>query len=161
MMLPSLSWVESFIALTSLSRRFGSRPALRDVSLYVPRGCVFGLVGENGAGKTTLIKHLLGLLRAETGTVRVFGRDPVVDTVEVLGQIGYLSENRDLPGWMRVDELVRYTEAFYPRWDRGYAEQLREEFGLAASGRVRELSQGQLAKLGLLLALAHRPQLLL
>src|SRR5207244_8703506 len=151
MTLPSPSSAGAVIAVAGLTRRFGSKAALDDVSLYVPRGCVFGLVGENGAGKTTLIKHLLGLLRAESGTVRVFGRDPVVDTVEVLGQIGYLSENRDLPGWIRVDELVRYTEAFYPRWDRGYAEQLREEFGLAASGRVRELSQRQLAKLGLLI----------
>src|SRR3989442_448422 len=161
MTLPSPSSAGAVIAVAGLTRRFGSKAALDDVSLYVPRGCVFGLVGENGAGKTTLIKHLLGLLRAESGTVRVFGRDPIVDTVEVLGRIGYLSETRDLPGWMRVDELLRYTEGFYPRWDGRYAEQLRDEFDLNASARVRTLSQGQQAKLGLLLALAHHPELLL
>ena len=84
---------------------------------------MFGLVGENGAGKSTLIKHLLGLWRAETGTVRLFGLDPVSDPVAVLGRIGYLSEEPDLPGWMRVGELLRYTQAFYPRWDTTYAEQ--------------------------------------
>ena len=100
MIASSHSSAEAVLAVTGLSRRFGAKAALEDVSLYVPRGGVFGLVGENGAGKTTLIKHLLGLLRAESGTVRVFGRDPIVDTVEVLGRIGYLSETRDLPAWM-------------------------------------------------------------
>ena len=98
MKFPSPSSAEAVVAVTGLSRRFGSKTVLDDVSLYVPRGGVFGLVGENGAGKTTLIKHILGLLRAEAGTVRVFGLDPVADPVRVLGSIGYLSEQPDLPG---------------------------------------------------------------
>jgi ABC-2 type transport system ATP-binding protein len=118
-------------------------------------------VGENGAGKTTLIKHILGLLRAEAGSVRVFGIDPVSDPVSVLGRIGYLSEQPDLPGWMRVDELMRYTQAFYPKWDAGYAESLREQFGLNPAARIKTLSKGQCAKAGLLAAQAHRPDLLL
>src|SRR3954470_1772405 len=130
MKFPSPSSAEAVVAITNLSRRFGPKAALDDVSLYVPRGGVFGLVGENGAGKTTLIKHILGLLRAEAGTVRVFGLDPVADPVGVLGRIGYLSEQPDLPGWMRVDELLRYTKAFYPKWDTAYAEQLLTRFGL-------------------------------
>lgn len=148
------------VAIRGLSRRFGSKLALADVSLTVPRGKVFGLVGENGAGKTTLIKHLLGLLKPETGSVRVFGLNPVQDPVEVLSQVGYLSEDRDLPGWMCVDELLRYSEAFYPRWDRDYAEALREQFNLAACARIKDLSRGEKAKAGLLTALAHRPDLL-
>jgi len=78
------------------------------------RGAVYGLVGANGAGKTTLIKHVLGLLRAESGSVRVFGLDPVADPVAVLSRIGYLSEENDLPGWMRVEKLIRYSRAFWP-----------------------------------------------
>jgi len=161
MRFPSPSSAEAVVAITNLSRRFGSKTVLDDVSLYVPRGSVFGLVGENGAGKTTLIKHILGLLRAEAGTVRVFGLDPVSDPVAVLGRIGYLSEQPDLPGWMRVDELMRYTQAFYPKWDAGYAESLREQFGLPAAARIKTLSKGQCAKAGLLAAQAHRPDLLL
>ncbi len=158
---PSPSSAEAVISVTGLSRHYGTRAALENVSLFVPRGGVFGLVGENGAGKTTLIKHLLGLLRAETGAVRVFGRDPIAEDVEVLSRVGYLSEERDFPAWMRVDEVMRYTEGFHARWDRGYAEQLRQQFGLSGSARVRTLSQGQQAKLGLLLALAYRPELLI
>lgn len=157
---PSASSADAVIAVSNLTRRFGAKLALEDVSLYIPRGTVFGLVGENGAGKTTLIKHILGLLKAEAGTVRVFGRDPVVEPVGVLGRLGYLSEQRDLPAWMRVDELLQYTRAFYPGWDAHYAEQLREQFGLDPAARVRTLSQGQQAKAGLLLALAFRPELL-
>lgn len=158
---PSPSSADAVISVTALSRRFGSKQALDDVTLHVPRGCVFGLVGENGAGKTTLIKHLLGLLKAETGRVQVFGQDPVADPVGVLSRVGYLSEYRDLPAWMRVDELLNYTRAFYPKWDVQYAAELREQFGLDPAQRVRTLSQGQQAKAGLLLALAFRPELLL
>src|SRR5688572_6147090 len=118
----------SVVAIDNLLRNFGSKTALDGVSLDVRRGGVFGLVGENGAGKTTLIKHIHGLLRAESGTVRVFGLDPVSDPVAVLGRIGYLSEQPDLPDWLRVHEFLRYTQSFYPRWDFQYAEQLREQF---------------------------------
>src|SRR5205807_1899603 len=115
---------EGVIEVNGLTRRFGPTTALDDVSLTVPRGAVFGLVGANGAGKTTLIKHLLGLLRPAAGSVRVFGRDPVADPAGVLARVGYLSEENDLPGWMRVRELLRYTQAFYPRWDPAYADEL-------------------------------------
>jgi ABC-2 type transport system ATP-binding protein len=152
---------DSIVDVNGLSRRFGATKALDDVSLAVTRGCVFGLVGENGAGKSTLIKHLLGLWRAETGRVRVFGLDPVADPPRVLRRIGYLSEQPELPGWMRVDELLRYTQAFYPRWDCLYAEQLRAQFGLDSGARIRTLSKGQHARLGLIAAEAHRPDLLI
>ena len=151
---------DSVIDLDGVTRKFGSKTALEHVSLKVPRGAVFGLVGANGAGKTTLIKHVLGLFKAASGSVRVFGRDPVADPVGVLSRIGYLSEENDLPGWMRVDELLRYTRAFYPNWDEPYAEELRETFGLERAAKVKNLSKGQRARAGLLIALAYRPELL-
>jgi len=149
------------VDITGLSRKFGPKLALNQVSLQVRRGRVFGLVGANGAGKTTLIKHVLGRLKAESGLVRVFGFDPVADPVAVLSRVGYLSENRDLPAWMRVDELLRYTAAFYPKWDIAYAEELREQFGLDPRAKIKTLSRGEHAKAGLLIALAYRPELLL
>src|SRR5690349_2375575 len=96
---------EAVVSISNLSRQFGQKTALDGVSLDVPRGSVFGLVGENGAGKSTLIKHILGLWRAQTGAVRVFGLDPVADPVGALGRIGYLSEQPDLPDWMLVREF--------------------------------------------------------
>jgi ABC-2 type transport system ATP-binding protein len=148
------------IEIANLTRRFGEQTALASVTLSLPRGGVYGLVGANGAGKTTLIKHVMGMMRAESGTVRIFGRDPVADPVGVLSRIGYLSEENDLPGWMSVGELVRYSRAFFPAWDEVYAEQLRLSFALDLSAKVKTLSKGQKARAGLLIALAHRPELL-
>jgi ABC-2 type transport system ATP-binding protein len=150
----------SIIQISGLTRRFGSRTALDSVQLSVTRGGVHGLVGANGAGKTTLIKHILGLLRAESGSVRIFGLDPVAEPVAVLSRIGYLSEENDLPGWMRIDELLHYTRAFYPAWDDAYAEELRQRFSLELAAKIGNLSKGQKARAGLLIALAYRPELL-
>ena len=148
------------IEVRDLTRRFGARAALDRVSLSVARGAVHGLVGANGAGKTTLIRHILGQLRAESGSVRVFDLDPTADPVRVLSRIGSLSEENDLPGWMRVDELIRYTRAFFKGWDNAYAEELRRTFELDPAARIKTLSKGQKARAGLLIALAHRPDLL-
>ena len=151
---------ESVVTVSELTRRFGATTALASVTLSMARGAVYGLVGANGAGKTTLIKHILGLLRAESGSVRVFGRDPVADPVGVLSRIGYLSEENDLPGWMRMDEHIRYSRAFYPAWDDAYADELRQAFALDPTAKIKNLSRGQKARAGLLVALAHRPELL-
>lgn len=152
---------DSVISIENVCRQYGAKFALDHVSLEVPRGGVLGLVGANGAGKTTLIKHILGLLRPQSGSVRVFGLDPVKNAVKVLARLGYLSEDRDLPTWITVGGLLRYTKTFYPDWDSAYAEKLRDEFQLSAGSRIRTLSKGELAKAGLLVALAHRPELLI
>jgi len=149
------------IDIQGLTRRFGKKVALDNVDLTVPPGCVMGLVGENGAGKTTLIKHILGLFKAQAGQVQVFGMDPVQDPPAVLGRIGYLSENREMPEWMRVGELIRYTKAYYPGWDTSYANELLQTFGLDEKQKIKSLSRGQRALTGLLVALAYRPDLLL
>ena len=148
------------VDIENLSRAFGNTQALQDVTLRVPRGGVFGLIGSNGAGKTTLIKHILGSHDAQRGSVHVFGLDPVKEPVKVLGRIGYMSENRDTPGWMRIQELIDFTSTFYPSWDPGYVKELLELFELDSKQRIRNLSRGQTARVCLLLALAHRPELL-
>jgi ABC-2 type transport system ATP-binding protein len=152
---------QTVVAVNDLSRSFGPKAALDRVSFHAGAGQVYGLVGANGAGKTTLLKHLLGLLRAATGSVRVFGLDPVRDPAGVLSRVGYLSEERELPEWMRVDELMAYTQAYHPTWDGSYARELLETFGLEPSKRVKELSKGMRAQAGLIAAVAHRPELLI
>lgn len=151
---------ENVIEIRNLVRSFGRKVALDGVTLSVPKGVVFGLVGENGAGKTTLLKHLLGSYRAQSGSVRVFGIDPVQDPPGVLERIGYLSEDRDLPDWMRIGQLLNYTRSFFPDWDDAFAEELCEMFELQKSQLVKSLSRGQRARVGLVLAIAHRPDLL-
>src|SRR5690349_19424802 len=141
---------QTVVDVTNLSRSFGDKTALDGVSFRATAGQVYGLVGTNGAGKTTLLKHLLGLLRAATGSVRVFGLDPVRDPVGVLGRVGYLSEDRELPEWMRVDELLRYTQAYHPTWDASYARQLLDTFALDPAQKIKALSKGMRAQAGLI-----------
>ncbi|MDK1021208.1 MAG: ATP-binding cassette domain-containing protein, partial [Candidatus Hydrogenedentes bacterium] len=131
---------KAVIEVENLSRSYRRKDALKNVTLHVPEGCVFGLVGENGAGKTTLIKHVLGALKPQQGSVRVFGKDPVGDPVGVLADVGYLSEDREMPAWMRIRELLRYIQAFYPKWDAEYAEELREVFRLDPAAKIKHLS---------------------
>jgi ABC-2 type transport system ATP-binding protein len=152
---------QTIVEVKDLSRSFGNKTALDGVSFRATAGQVHGLVGANGAGKTTLLKHLLGLLRATTGSVRIFGLDPVRDPVGVLGRIGYLSEEHELPEWMRVGELMRYTQAFHPTWDARYERELLETFALDPSKKIKELSKGMRAQTGLITAVAHRPELLI
>ena len=156
-----LSETESPILVQGLSRSYGAKRALDNVTLNIPKGCVFGLLGESGAGKTTLMRHLLGLMKPESGNVRVVGHDPVDEPEAVLSRVGYLSEDRDMPGWMRLRELMRYMQGFYPNWDSEYADALIERFDLNSAQKIRTLSRGQMAKTGLITALAHRPELLI
>jgi len=149
------------VDVNELSRSFADKIALDGVSFRATGGQVYGLVGSNGAGKTTLLKHLLGLLRATTGSVRVFGLDPVRDPVGVLGRVGYLSEERELPEWMSIDELMRYTQAYHPGWDAAYARELLDTFALDPRKKIKELSKGMRAQAGLIAAVAHRPELLI
>lgn len=148
------------VDIRDLTKEFGRVTALDRVTLRVPRGVVLGLVGVNGSGKTTLLKHVLGLYRARRGRVRVFGLDPAAAPVGVLSRIGYVSDQADLPGWMRVGELLRYTGSFYPTYDAALAGRLCARFGLDPSAKVAALSRGMRARAALAAALSHRPELL-
>jgi ABC-2 type transport system ATP-binding protein len=152
---------DMIIEIKNLSRRFDDKLALNQIDLQIPRGKVFGIVGENGAGKTTLIKHILGSLAAQQGEIKVFGHDPVAHPEKALAHIGYLSEEPELPEWMTIAQYLNYMSAFYPKWDHLYANDLVESFGLNVSEKIKGLSKGQRARTGLIAAQAHKPDLLL
>jgi ABC-2 type transport system ATP-binding protein len=149
------------VEVCGLDRRYGDHYALDNIDFSIVPGRVYGLVGANGAGKTTLLKHLLGLLRPQKGTVRVFGEDPIREPVRVLQRIGYLSEHREMPDWMRIDEFLRYLQAYHPTWDKSFANELIDTFKLDPTKKISALSQGMRAQTGLIAALAHRPELLI
>ncbi|MBI3448674.1 MAG: ABC transporter ATP-binding protein [Acidobacteria bacterium] len=149
------------IVIEKFSKSFGSNDAVRDLSLEVPRGSIFGLLGQNGAGKTTTIRTLLNLLQPTSGRLTLLGLDSVAGSLEVRRRVGYLPEDPACYGWMTVEEAVRFNAAFYPTWDRDLASQLLKQLGLPGDRRVRALSRGMQAKVGLVLALAPRPELLI
>jgi ABC-2 type transport system ATP-binding protein len=149
------------IVLNSVAKRFGQRDVLHGVSLEVMPGQTFAFLGRNGAGKTTTIRMLLGLLAPDDGMVRVLGLNPAKNEIEVRRRVGYLAEDQTMFGWMTVDELIRFVGPFYPTWDHALAGRYARQFDLPLRTKVKRLSKGEGVRLGLLLALAHRPELVI
>ena len=149
------------IELSEVRKRFGKNVVLDGVTLRVEPGETFAFLGRNGAGKTTTIRALIGLMKPDAGTVRVLGLDPAKQPIEVRRRVGYLAEDQQMWGWMRVEQLIRFMAPFYPTWDHGLAQKYAAQFELPLKTRVRHLSKGQNVRLGLLLALAHRPELVI
>jgi ABC-2 type transport system ATP-binding protein len=152
---------EMAIELAGVRKRFGRNEVLHGVDLHVPAGKTYAFLGRNGAGKTTTIRMLMGLLRADGGTVRVNGRDPAKDAMAIRQTVGYLAEDQQMWGWMKVSEILRFLAAFYPTWNWNLAKELLEKFALPGNVKIRHLSKGQNVRLGLLLALAHEPKLVI
>lgn len=148
----------SAIQISNLRFSYGRKEILRGVDLEVPTGSIFGFLGLNGAGKTTTIKLLLGLLKPVAGTCQVLGFDAVTDALEVRRSVGYMAEDQQMYGWMRVERIVKWVGSFYPKWDRKFVEQLLDILGLPTKSKVKNLSKGQNNRLALLLALGHRPK---
>jgi ABC-2 type transport system ATP-binding protein len=150
------------IELAGLTKRYrGGKVAVDGLSLAVPRGSIVGLIGPNGAGKSTTLRMLMGMTRITEGTARVLGVDPATDPAEVKRRVGYVPESHQIYRWMRVGESIAFARSFYPTWDDALCAQLVSRFGLDERARVKHLSKGTLAKLSLLLAVAHAPELLI
>lgn len=149
------------IDVAHLRKAFGAHEVLRDVRLQIPAGAVVGLIGANGAGKTTLIKCLLGLLEPTAGTAKLFGQTAWDLDAATKARLSYVPQEVALYPWMRVQQVVDYTGAFYPNWDRAWAQQLIQRWALPPRHLVKTLSTGQLQKLALVLGMGHRPELML
>jgi ABC-2 type transport system ATP-binding protein len=148
------------IRTESLRKRFGRTIALDGVSLAVPEGAIFALVGRNGAGKTTLIKLMMNILRPSAGSAHVLDADASRLAGRGFCNIGYVSENQELPDGMTVGELLDFCKPFYPRWDTELAERLVAQFDLPLKRRLRQLSRGMRMKAAFVSALAYRPRLI-
>ena len=148
------------IRTDGLVKKFRGVKALRDLNLVVPEGAVYALVGPNGAGKTTAIKILMNIFRASSGRAEVLGFDSTRLAGQKLASIGYVSENQDPPGWMRVRDFLGYLRPFYPSWDRSLEDELIRQFDLPLTRKLRHLSRGMKMKAALASALAYHPKLI-
>lgn len=148
------------IALDRVSKRFSRRLVLNDVSLQVPSGCVFALLGENGAGKSTLIRGMLGYHKFDSGIVRVAGLDPSKEPMALRRRVGYVSDAPGLYEWMTVHEAGWYASGFYPEGFMQRYAQICGDFTLPADSQIRSLSKGMRAKTALALAMAFDPDVL-
>ncbi len=143
-----------------LSKRFFTTVALEGVNLAVSEGSVYGLLGPNGAGKTTTIKILMNLQLPSAGRAEVFGRDSRRISARDFAEIGYVSENQQMPEWMTVEYLMAYLKPFYPAWDDARAAELLRQLDLPPDRKLSELSRGMRMKAALASSLAYRPKLI-
>jgi ABC-2 type transport system ATP-binding protein len=155
---------DAFVIETDdLRKTYGGVEALRGLHLQVPRGSICGFLGRNGAGKTTTIKILLGMARPTSGTARVFGLVPDAPEpgVRIRLRTGFVSDEKDLYGYMTVQDMIRFTAAFFPRWRADLAQRYLAAFELPADRKVKALSRGMRTKLALLLAFCRGAELLI
>jgi ABC-2 type transport system ATP-binding protein len=149
------------IRLTDLRVRYGRVRALDGLSLGVTRGEIYGFLGRNGAGKTTTLRVLMGIVSANGGTIELFGKPMTRVSVATKRSIGYVSQEQYFYPWMTPLQLGRFVAAFYPTWEDGEYTRLLRVLDVPPDRRSGILSGGTRTKLGLALALAPRPQLLL
>jgi ABC-2 type transport system ATP-binding protein len=148
------------IEIRGLEKQF-SRFNLGPLDLTVPQGAVYGLIGPNGAGKTTTLDLILGLGCEDAGSIKVLGLDHRRDEVAMKQQVGYASPEVLFHAWGKVHKLIRFVRGFYPSWDDAYCQELLAALHVGMDERIVALSFGSRVKLGLILALAWHPKVLI
>ncbi len=149
------------ITIDRLTKHYGPRRVVNNVSLNIPAGCVYGLLGRNGAGKSTLIKMLLGMVHQDAGTATLLGEDSRSLAPATRARVAYLAEGHPFYRWMCVGEAIRFTRSFYPRWNDRFLSEILNHFNISERAKFGRLSNGQRAQVSLALALAPDPELLI
>jgi ABC-2 type transport system ATP-binding protein len=152
---------ENALQAGGVTVRYGKRAAVDNVSLTVPRGAVYALLGRNGAGKSSLVRCLLGQQKPEAGSVTLFGEDAWKHRASLMERVGVVSEEADAPPQMKVAEISRFCGRLYSRWSQEAVDLRLRRFGIDAQARFGDLSKGQKKQVGLALALASSPELLI
>jgi ABC-2 type transport system ATP-binding protein len=152
--------MEYAITTHQLTKAFRQQVAVKDLTLNIPAGCIFAFLGPNGAGKTTTIKTVMNIISPTEGSSSVLGVDSRKLGPAEFVQIGYVSENQDMPLWMKVDQFLSYCKSMYPNWDDGFCHQLLTQFDIPLHQKMKDLSRGMRMKTALVSSLAYRPKLL-
>jgi ABC-2 type transport system ATP-binding protein len=151
------------IETQGLLKSFKGLNALNGLNLSVPAGSIFGFLGRNGAGKTTTIKLLMGFLKPNGGNARIFGLDATdaAAGVEIRRRVGLVTEDKDLYPYMTVEQIIRFTRRFFPKWRDDLDQRYLKLFDLPPRRKISDLSKGMRSKLMLLLGISHGAELLI
>jgi len=133
----------AMIQCNQLGKRFGKTEVLRSVDLAIPEGAIVGLLGKNGSGKSTLLKCLLGLLRITSGSGCILGENPWDLSAKAKSRLGYVPQSVHLYPWMKVQQVIEYTAAFYENWDTKWTAELMRMLDVDRTKSVKTLSIGQ------------------
>lgn len=147
------------ISARGVSKRYGNKIALENIDLTIEPGKIVGLIGSNGAGKTTLLKGILGLAPID-GELTVLGMNPQRERVKLLERVSFIADTAILPSWIKVSELITYTEGVHPRFSRAQCMKYLAETSIALTDKVRTLSKGTVTQLHLALIMAIDSELL-
>ncbi len=152
---------EYAISIYSLTKYYGKQLGIGELSLNVPKGCIYGFLGPNGAGKTTTIRMLLGFLNPTAGTARIAGFDILEDSIEVRKRVGYLPGEVRLAGHLNGYSTIEFISGLRRCDCRKRSEELADILDLDLTQKVRFYSKGMRQKLGIILAMMHEPEILI
>lgn len=144
-----------------LTKKFGHDLVVNDLNFEVPSGHIFAFLGPNGAGKTTTIKMLVNILQPTRGRALLLGTEAKHLKPSHFTQIGYVSENQDMPLWMTVQQFLKYCQSMYPQWDENFCRKLLAQFELPLNKKLSQLSRGMKMKAAMISSLAYHPKLLI
>ena len=153
--------LDARIEVAKLCKSFGKHMVLRDLDWSLPRGAVVGLLGTNGSGKTTLIQCLLGMLRADSGSVIIDGEDAWDLSAGAKARFGYVDQRPRFYPWMNGADLLEYVGAMYPQWNEALCAEYAEQWDVPLSKPFGKLSPGEQHKFAILAAMGNEPDLLI
>ena len=153
--------MDNIISVKNLKKSFKEQPILKDISFDIKKGTVVGILGSNGAGKTTLLRTIVGFYHFDGGEVKVFNDVSPNLSSDSKHKIGFVAQESELLSWMKVKQIISYTKSFYKIWDDELVERLLKEWQIDANKVIQKLSVGQQQKLSIILAMAHKPELLI
>ncbi|HVY65654.1 MAG TPA: ABC transporter ATP-binding protein [Gammaproteobacteria bacterium] len=150
-----------YVVARELTKAFDAKPVLHDVSFEVRPGDVIGVLGKNGAGKTTLLELVLGFTPASRGRVEVFGHESYRLPGAAKARVGFVPQQDELVNQLTAGDQLKLIRSFYATWDDALVARLIDVWDIELGERVKNMSVGQRQKLSILLALGHRPDLLI
>ena len=148
------------ITVKNVNKYFDGFHALKDLSLHVESGSIYGLVGTNGSGKTTIIKHLAGILKQDSGEI-LFDGEPVYENASLKAKIGFVPDDLSWFASYTLKEAVRYYRSLYPDWDEERYQEMIKTFGLHSRKKMNSFSKGMQKQAAFILTMSIHPQYLI
>jgi ABC-type multidrug transport system, ATPase component len=154
--------MNSTLILKNVNKKYEkSNFAIKDISFSVPEGSIVGFIGENGAGKSTTMKCILNVIRRDSGTIEIFGREMTDEDIDIRENIGVVYDSNNFPEYLTAKQLADILGRIYSKWDDFCFEQFLRRFGLPESQKIKSYSRGMSMKLAIAVALSHDSKLLI
>ena len=154
--------MNSTLILKNVNKKYEkSNFAIKDISFSVPEGSIVGFIGENGAGKSTTMNCILNVIRRDSGTIEIFGREMTDEDIDIRENIGVVYDSNNFPEYLTAKQLADILGRIYSKWDDFCFEQFLRRFGLPESQKIKTYSRGMSMKLAIAVALSHDSKLLI